>query len=335
MTRSNRSNREPEFPKPYEFVSFPRKPLQLKPPAGHHKYLEKRHHGTLHLELSVGTSLHVSTGTVMMGSDVGESRLPLIKTMMEGQDKKLIIPGSSLKGAIRSIYEAITNSTLGVVTNRYRNRMPKDRLPCRKKEQLCPASQVFGALDWQGLVSFRDAKCVKTGVTSGFMPSLYRPRPDQCQKYFDPVSRKFYYHADKAVKGGQRGIPVQQASQNYVFETQVQFKNLTLAELGTLLVALGQDEKYPFALKVGAGKPIGMGSMTVTVKQLEKPDSMRDRYLSYTAENKPLEGEELKQFKKQAIETARQTKLLELEQLEQLQRILEYPTTRKAPDGAY
>ena len=335
MTRPTRSNREPVFPKPYEFVSFPNTSPPLKPPAGHHKYLNKRHHGTLHLELTVETALHISTGTVMMGSDVGQSRLPLIKTMMEGQDRKLMIPGSSLKGAIRSVYEAITNSTLGVVTRRYKNKMPRERLPCTNQERLCPASQIFGALNWQGLVSFRDAKCVKTEWKSGFMPSLYRPRPDQRQKYFRPVSRKFYYHADKAVTGGDRGIPVQQANPKYIFETQIQFQNLTSAELGTLLVALGQDEQHSFALKVGAGKPVGMGSMSVEVTAIEKPDSMVDRYQSYDSNTKRLQGEELKQLVKQWIAEAHQTKLLELNQLEQLQRILEYPTTRQAPDGVY
>lgn len=82
-----------------------------------------------------------------MGSDVGKSKIPLIKTMQTGNEK-LTIPGSSLKGVVRSIYEAITNSTLAVVTRKYENKMPRNRLPCRSKDKLCPASRVFGALDW-------------------------------------------------------------------------------------------------------------------------------------------------------------------------------------------
>jgi CRISPR/Cas system CSM-associated protein Csm3 (group 7 of RAMP superfamily) len=97
--------------------------------------------------------------------------------MVQGKEQQLLIQGSSLKGCIRAIYEAITNSTLAVITNRYRQKIPKDRLPCRSKESLCPASQVFGALDWQGLVHFTDATCESTKSVTGFMPSLYRPRP--------------------------------------------------------------------------------------------------------------------------------------------------------------
>jgi hypothetical protein len=321
-------------PKPYDFVSFPDRRPPLRKPIGHHQYFDKRIHGTLHLELSVATAVHVSTGITMMGSDVGQSGIPLIKTM-QTSGNKLTIPGSSLKGVVRSIYEAITNSTLGVVTNKYKSRMPDDRLPCRKKEQLCPASQIFGALDWQGLVSFRDARCVKTGFVPGFMPSLYCPRPDQRRKYFNPVGRKFYYHATKAIGGGQQGIPVQQANQQYVFEATVQVHNLSLAEFGTLLIALGQDREYPLALKVGAGKPIGMGTMNVKLTAIAKPQSIADRYTDYNSETPLLTDEALEKLVKNAIATARQEKLVELLQLQQLHRILTYPTDRQAPSGMY
>lgn len=157
---NRRPDNAPQVPKPYEFVEFPPNAPTLTSPAGHHKYLKNRIHGILHLQLTVETALHISTGTVMMGRDLGQSKIPLIKTMQTGNEK-LTIPGSSLKGVVRSIYEAITNSTLAVVTNRYKDKMPRNRLPCRSKEKLCPASRVFGALDWQGLISFQDARCVK------------------------------------------------------------------------------------------------------------------------------------------------------------------------------
>ena len=96
-------------PKPYKLISFPKEPPTRKPPAGHHKYYNDRLHGTLYLTLTVQTSLHVSTGVVVMGSDIN-SRVPLIKTMVQGVDQKLSIQGSSLKGCIRSVYEAITIS---------------------------------------------------------------------------------------------------------------------------------------------------------------------------------------------------------------------------------
>ncbi|MEG4170154.1 MULTISPECIES: RAMP superfamily CRISPR-associated protein [unclassified Microcoleus] len=329
-------------PKPYELISFPKERPPKKPPAGHHQYLGDRLHGTLFLTLKVQTTLHVSTGVVVMGSDIG-SRVPLIKTMVQNIDQKLSIQGSSLKGCIRSAYEAITNSTLAVITSRYRDKIPQERLPCKNKQELCPASQVFGALDWQGLIEFSDAKCQNTGFATGFMPSLYRPRPDQRRAYFDAkgnvAGRKFYYHTIRAIdKGQNQGITVQQAAKEYTFQTQIQFKNLTAAELGTLLIVLGQDPKYPIALKVGGGKPIGMGTMTVEVtaaRVLQNKGDLRDRYSSYNPpESDSITGTKLQQFMQKNIQAAHSS-LVQATQLQQLAEVLKYPTDREPPTGMY
>ncbi|QYO68154.1 RAMP superfamily CRISPR-associated protein [Leptolyngbya sp. 7M] len=329
-------------PKPYELIPFPKKRPTLDAPAGHHQYLPDRLHGTLFLTLTVKTALHVSTGVVVMGSDIGNNRIPLIKTMVQDNDQKLSIQGSSLKGCIRSVYEAITNSTLAVVTSKYRSQIPTERLPCRKKEELCPASRVFGALDWQGLVDFNDATCQSTGFTTGFMPSLYRPRPDQRRAYFAQgkiAGRKFYYHTIRAIdKKQNQGIPVQQAAKEYTFATELHFMNLQAAELGTLLVTLGQDPKYPIALKVGGGKPIGMGTMTVAVNAIDRVEGiqdLRDRYSVYTPPaSDHLIGEALQQFMQQQIQAAH-AELIEAPQLNALLEVLRYPTDREPPAGMY
>ena len=339
---SNNNPAETGEPKPYELISFPKERPPKNPPAGHHQYLGDRLHGTLFLTLKVQTTLHVSTGVVVMGSDIG-SRVPLIKTMVQNVDQKLSIQGSSLKGCIRSAYEAITNSTLAVITSRYRDKIPQERLPCKNKQELCPASQVFGALDWQGLIEFSDAKCENTGFATGFMPSLYRPRPDQRRAYFDArgnvAGRKFYYHTIRAIdKGQNQGITVQQAAKEYTFQTQIQFKNLTAAELGTLLIVLGQDPKYPIALKVGGGKPIGMGTMTVEVtaaKVLQNKGDLRDRYSSYKPpESDSMTGTKLQQFMQKNIQAAHSS-LVQATQLQQLAEVLKYPTDREPPTGMY
>lgn len=323
--------------KPYALVPFPQKAPPLKRPVGHDRYRKDCLHGKLVLKLTVKTAVHVSTGIVAMGSDVGD-RIPLIKTMAQGRQRQLTIPGSSLKGVVRSAYEAITNSTLAVVSSKYKREMPQKRLPCRDKEKLCPASLVFGALDWQGLIHFTDATCETAKSTTGFMPSLYRPRPDERRAYFrqgQAVGRKFYYNAVKAVSGGERGIPVQQAGTEFVFKTDLQFSNLSQSELGTLLIVLGQDAKYPMALKVGGGKPIGMGTMTVAIEAVETPQSLKERYTQYAIpDSSQLSGNTLKRFVDDAIAAAHRG-LVEKPQLEALADILKWPTDRTAPEGMY
>ncbi|MTJ07810.1 RAMP superfamily CRISPR-associated protein [Anabaena sp. UHCC 0204] len=333
-----KSTSQSENPKPYDFVSFPREKPNLQRPFGHHKYDQNRLHGTIHLTLKVQTSLHISTGAVVLGSDIG-SKISLLKTMIQGVDAKLSIQGSSLKGCIRSVYEAITNSTLGAVTSKYKEKIPAERLPCKNKEKLCPASQVFGALDWQGLLDFNDANCERIGFSTGFMPSLYAPRPN-CDAYYQRgklAGRKFYYNMSKAIEKGQKdGISVQQAGKEYTFKTQITFKNLLPEELGTLLIVLGQDKQYPIALKVGGGKPIGMGTMTVNVDKINQPQNLKQRYSSYqVSENDDLTGDKLQQFIQKQIQAAHSTNLIQEDQLKELAAILRYPNDRPAPTGMY
>ena len=332
-----KSTTDSEIPKPYDFVSFPQERPNLQRPFGHHKYDQNRLHGTIYLTLKVQTSLHISTGAVVLGSDIG-SKISLLKTMIQGVDAKLSIQGSSLKGCIRSVYEAITNSTLGAITSKYKEKIPTERLPCKNKEKLCPASRVFGALDWQGLLDFNDANCERIGFSTGFMPSLYAPRPN-CDAYYQRgklAGRKFYYNMSKAIEKGQRdGISVQQAGKEYTFKTQVTFKNLLPEELGTLLIILGQDKKYPMALKVGGGKPIGMGTMTVNVDKINQPQNLKQRYSSYqVSEDDDLTGDKLQQFIQKQIQVAH-LQLIQKEQLEELAAILRYPNDRQTPSGMY
>jgi hypothetical protein len=333
-------------PKPYELISFPRERPTPQHPIGHHKYDSHHLHGTLFLTLKVKTSLHVSTGVVVMGSDIN-SRVPLIKTMVQGIDQKLSIQGSSLKGCIRSVYEAVTRSCI-CKTKAETNQIPHGYRECKislKKNMVsvCHACQVFGAMDWQGLIDFSDAKCEDAGFSTGFMPSLYRPRPEQRKAYFDQkgkvAGRKFYYHTVRAIdKGQNQGIAVQQAAKEYTFTTKLQFRNLKPEELGTLLIVLGQDPKYPIALKVGGGKPIGMGTMIVEVTQatlLENAQDLRDRYSAYTpSQSDHLTGQALQQFIQKQIQAAH-SRLVQTPQLQELGEVLHYPTDREPPEGMY
>ncbi|MBD2298840.1 RAMP superfamily CRISPR-associated protein [Nostoc sp. FACHB-190] len=332
------SNQE-RGPRPYDFVYFPTTPPTQNQPPGHHKYLPNHLHGTLFLTLTVQTTLHISTGVVLLGEDINQADIPLIKTMVQGNDNELLIQGSSLKGCIRSVYEAITNSRVGVKPKQP-NEYPEERLPAKEKNQLCPASIVFGASGekwgWQGLITIQDAHCEITGSEVGFMPNLWRPRPDENQAYYNndgkTVGWKFYYNMKNSIdKGLDNGIPVQVAFRNDEFSTQLNFKNLKPEELGALLIALGQDKNYPLVLKVGAGKPIGMGSMTVAITEAEIVQNQADLYNRYTSLSLPssqlLTDESLQAFIQSKIQQAHEA-LIAQTQLQKLSEILNSSTNR-------
>jgi hypothetical protein len=344
MARKSQNSQQPA-PKPYAMVSLPKKSPKRHKPIGQDAFKPKRLSGTISLRLTVKTTAFVASGVVAMGDDVPNlpQKRPLIKVAVT-RDRNLIIPGSSLKGVVRSTYEAMTQSCL-CKTKAKKETIPSGYRECDNKNKLCPACQVFGAMNWQGLISFQDAIACEMKPSIGFMPSLYAPR-QRCREYYKKerkndreyvkvAGRKFYYHADKSVDKGKQGIPVQQAGTDLTFATQLRFMNLTEAEFGTLAIALGQDQQYRLALKVGGGKPIGMGTMLVDVTEVERSSNLRDRYLNYEPPaSDRLSGDELQSFINKTTQIARQ-QLVQERQLQELAEVLKFPANRTAPEGVY
>ncbi|MEC4818779.1 MAG: RAMP superfamily CRISPR-associated protein [Scytonema sp. PMC 1069.18] len=330
------------IPKPYELVSLPSVEPKRNAPVGQEKFRSDRISGKIPLTLTVKTTAFVASGVVAMGSDISNQtrNIPLIKTSVL-RNQGVIIPGSSLKGVVRSIYEAITISCL-CKTKADRTTIPNGYRECLDQKNLCPACQVFGAMGWQGLIRFPDAITTQTKSSTGFMPSLYAPRPKREAYYKNGkvAGRKFYYHTIKAVdKGQQKGIAVQQAGSEFIFSTQLHFMNLTLAELGTLFIVLGQDKpNNPIALKVGGGKPIGMGTMEIAeiheIELLQTQQDWKQRYCNYIQSPENLTGNKLQDLIKQAIQAAHKT-LVQAKQMEQLREVLKFPNDREAPEGMY
>ncbi len=346
--RPNTSNSEE---KPYVIVPFPRQRPSLDTPKyhGHEKYHEqqKRRSGRLHLKLIVKNAVHISTGVMVLGEDIEQPQYDILKTMLRGNDQHLLLPGSSLKGVVRSVHEAITNSTLGVITPFARRErwIPQHRsLNPNKVHQLCLSSRLFGAMNWQGVLHFQDARCQTNEFKVKLLPSLYSPQtekfyPERNAKdlnddYFDLSSRqvkgrKFYYHFSGTLQSAERGVAAQQALAEYSFTTQIQYHSLTPAELGSLLIALGLDQNHPFFLKVGAGKPIGLGTVEVQVSGIEQPQSMSDRYHSYEVSSDLISGDHLNSLTRNSIQEAHRQQLVQIEQLKQIAEVLAYPSQRQ------
>jgi CRISPR/Cas system CSM-associated protein Csm3 (group 7 of RAMP superfamily) len=252
----------------YDFVESANR-IDKRDPQGHKEFANSGLHGHLELQLLAQQPIHVAVGVTVLGQDVGSDR-PLVRPMMQKPNGSLFIPGSSLKGCIRSIYEAITASTVGARS------INATSTPCTGERNLCPASRVFGALGYQGMIEFTDAVC-HTPASIGDIPIMHSPNPGH--------DRKFYRTTAQRLDPPEMShVPIQQAPRGSIFTTRLRFKNLLSEELGTLLIALGQDPNYPMALKLGAGKAHGMGQLTVEVGQAQvyrTEDLQRDRYSSY------------------------------------------------------
>ena len=313
----------------FEFIQFPPDPPVRESLIGHDRLYLDRYHGCLTLELTALTPVSISAGITALGSDVGVS-MPLVRVMGQDANGNPILQGTSLKGCVRAVYEAITNSSVGVegakVPGSHRpNKVEGRGADERRASKLSPAELVFGALGVQGLISIADAVGDRP-LEVGYLPAMFEPKLGN--------GRKFYRHynsgeSTSSLPSSQSAEPakppssIQQAPKDTRFLTTLRFSNLALAQLGALLIALGLDSDYSFALKLGAGKGKGLGSVKVRLvsHSIAEGEALRQaRYLDYQPTGSRLPQKMIAQ----AIQAAH-ANLIYPQQLRQLRDILQLP----------
>lgn len=263
MNYHDRDDQSP-LPKPYEFIPLPQGRPTTDPPAGHHRYRDGNLTGTLTATIVARSPVHVASGLLKQTHD---QQYRIVKAHFRTGGKPAI-PGTSLKGCIRSIAEAITRSSVQITRAR---ELPREYQPSRQIDKLDIAQRIFGALGYQGMVRFGDA-VLENGITT-IVPSvqLFRPRSESVDTYFDgrePRGRKFYMHG-KLARGN---LPLEACPIDSRFGLRMDFENITPGELGLVLIALGLGEKR-FLPKLGGAKPACLGTIEISNASLTVLDT--------------------------------------------------------------
>ena len=257
--------------KPYDFVPFPKGRPDRKQGAGQDKLDARLLSGTLELTLCTLTPVHVGLGYsdfIKAGNQEYLAALQASKPVRENDAvrRRYLIPGSSIKGAVRSIVEAITRSCIRITQSRHRPYIPQGYGGCMSVNDLCIACRLFGAQGYQGHVSFEDAVAPKGSLVLLGTPLLWTPArggrglPPRYLDRNHAKGRKFYRHASPPSGADPRACIKSRAE----LPLRIHFLNLSEAELGVLLTALGLHPKHSFPIKLGGGKPVGLGSVQVT-----------------------------------------------------------------------
>ena len=192
--------------KPYDFVPFPKRRPDRKKGAGQDKLNPCLLSGTLELTLRTLTPVHVGSGYsdfIKAGNQEYLAALQAFKPVREADAvrRRYLIPGSSIKGAVRSLVEAITRSCIRITQSRHRPYIPQGYGGCMSVNDLCIACRLFGAQDYQGHVSFEDAVAPKGSLVLLGTPLLWTPARGGRglpPRYLDrdrAKGRKFYRHA--------------------------------------------------------------------------------------------------------------------------------------------
>jgi hypothetical protein len=322
--------------KPYDFVPFPKRRPYRQKGAGQDKLNPCLLSGTLELTLHTLTPVHVGSGySDFIKADDQEylAALQASKPVREDDTtcRRYLIPGSSIKGAVRSIVEAITRSCIRITQDRTQGRhrpyIPQGYSGCMSVNDLCIACRLFGAQDYQGHVSFEDAVAPKGSLVSLRTPLLWTPArggrglPPRYLQGNQARGRKFYRHARPASGADPRACIKSDAE----LPLRIHFLNLSEAELGVLLTALGQHPDHPFPIKLGGGKPVGLGSVQVVCRQitlLQGADSLKAT--GRLGQSQTLVGDALDKFTARCAQAAdKLDKLIDGDALGKLESILD------------
>jgi len=328
--------------KPYDFVPFPKRRPYREKGAGQDKLNPCLLSGTLELTLHTLTPVHVGSGYsdfIKAGNQEYLAALQASKPVREDGTtrRRYLIPGSSLKGTVRSIVEAITRSCIRITQSRHRPYIPQGYGGCMSVNDLCIACRLFGAQDYQGHVSFEDAVAPKGSLVLLGTPLLWTPArggrglPPRYLQGNQARGRKFYAHARPASGADPRACIKSGAE----LPLRIHFLNLSEAELGILLTALGLHPDHPFPIKLGGGKPVGLGSVQIILNRvtlLQGADALKAT--GRLGQARTLVGSDLNAFRQRCANAA--SALIDNDALGELEAILDEAGLREtAPADPY
>jgi CRISPR/Cas system CSM-associated protein Csm3 (group 7 of RAMP superfamily) len=288
---------------PYRFarINTNRPPVRRRP-TGHDKFSGVS--GVLYCELETATPIFIAE---QMNAGAAKTH----KTMSFIGNRQPFIPGSSLKGVIRSLAEAAGNGCMVLFSGEYRDGnafhrfgdiVPRDFRACQNQQQLCITCRMFGAIaDRQGYLG---NVCISDASAREFrrlgpivLTPLQNPKPRH-SAFYRPNNRfpgrKFYYHGN-TVTTSREATPYNSTVHPVegTFDFRVSFTNLADDELSLLLYSLVLEPQMRH--KIGMGKPLGLGSIQIRITKAEliKP---QDRYSGKGAGVIELSGAELETF---------------------------------------
>lgn len=293
-----------DFWNPYRWVTLSNRNVEHDVPRYHHTFSGLS--GRLWCELEALTPLLVGDG---------QNHIQFVRYK---HNRQPYIPGTSLKGAVRSLVEVVGNGTVPFsVSVENRHKPTNARQDRHGVSQLDTITRTFGYLRqgdsnvFAGLIQFSDAKLIASPQTPNNWQRcrIVVGQPKSSHRAFYPGNRKrkFYHHhpgiqqlvgAPHNVPRGPQTPEVTPAPPGTSFHFTVDFMNLRDNEFNLLLyclaleeqvtvtlspAALGRDEGSetlvgPLRHKIGGAKPRGAGSVHIRIAKMQLCRDATARY---------------------------------------------------------
>lgn len=339
---------------PYDFARIDwTRPPERRCPVWHHRLVgqgtQRLYTGHLDVRIDVETPLFIADPR----ASTFDARKAAVS--IKNAQGEYIIPGSSLKGMLRAVVEALGNGCLTLFDGSYEGggvnyfrEVPQAFQHCADNTNLCIACRIFGMLKehtqgvFLGKVNIGDARVDAESVylyDPMYTKALMNPKPHHQSFYLDEsgqhiAGRKFYFHhsPDREPLTEERlvfmaGKPanryIQPLDRDTRFYVRIDFTNLEADEFAALLLAvtLKEDMRH----KIGYAKPLGLGSISLFPTYLK----LIDYHARYTRTGPTqgittYEGDALWSFLDEQIDTFSAKHLLPIA-MEDLGRIWRWP----------
>lgn len=164
--------------KPYGFVPLVEN-CEQKPAFSQQSFEKGTYSGKLMIELTVRSLLHIGSGYNLCNEN-GK-----IENLTMRRQGRVVIPGSSIKGAVRAIAEAVSYSCAVKLPDarlhELKAALPKvNRNSCDNLSRMCPACSMFGMVskndNYKGKISFGEFVCIgEASIRKEELPLLESP----------------------------------------------------------------------------------------------------------------------------------------------------------------
>ena len=282
---------------PYDFVSLGERPRR-KPYKEHHKFDGRA--GVIKCSIETKTPIFISDG----------SQVNPMRFITKG--RKPIIPGSSLKGLLRSVAEAAGNGCMLLFDGLYEKKkinysrnIPREFQKCTTNKSICPCCRMFGMMSRSHGDLSKGNVTISDAIIEGkpdfhpmvIIPALMTPKPRHDAFYLSGeriAGRKFFFHHPQGIKTDERitkfNKRIQPLDRGSRLLFEVSFSNLEDEELSLLLYSIALEPNM--CHKIGMGKPVGLGSIKIRIEEIVLYD-LKERYKSIGSSSETREGTEI------------------------------------------
>jgi len=223
------------------------------------------------------------------------------KQLFLTRNDRSVIPGTSLKGMLRSLAEVVGG---GCNITDAKGNYSSENMPCKHANRLCIACRMFGMMErgsgakvHKGNISVGDALVREERPAIQPLEVLLSSCGTRHEPFYrtpatgrlDGNARKFYFHQPRRTDSvpavpqnlKARAWAINALIPGHHFDFEIQFSNLKKEELELLAYVLDLEEMVhvetsedklkssgPLRHKIGNAKPLGLGSCHLKVKKV-------------------------------------------------------------------